>query len=152
MSRSENQPASSTSNSPSSQAQLNAASRQREAEKLRLTDDQKKSNHITSEQNRRNYLRSQFDRLSEIVPGAKGKARSEALVLEKLVEYGHAQLDEGRDMIEQIEKRGGVVDAGVKPSYYGEADLDGHGEEDEAEAQFSEQDVRARDTRSKSLG
>lgn len=125
---------SSNSNSPSSHGQLNPGSRQREAEKPRLTDDQKKSNHITSEQNRRNYLRSQFDRLSETIPGARGKARSEAVVLEKLVEYGQSQLREGRAMIDEIESREGVVDAQMKAKYYGGMDADGYGEEEEPRA------------------
>ena len=153
MSRSDQAQASSTSNSPSSQAQLNQALRQREAEKPRLTDDQKKTNHITSEQNRRNFLRSQFDRLSETVPGAKGKARSEALVLEKLVQYGHAQLEEGRAIIDEIESNGGVVDARLKAKYYGGTDADGYGEVDGAAGQDldHERGKGAYDTRSRSF-
>ena len=133
MSRSEQVSASPVSNSPDSQAHV---LRQREADKPRLTHDQKKTNHITSEQNRRNFLRSQFDRLSEIVPDAKGKARSEALVLERLVEYGHAQLKEGRKMIESIERQGGVVDPRLRVKYFEAPEFDaydGVGELEDAE-------------------
>lgn len=130
MSRSEQVPASPISNSPDSQAHI----LRREADKPRLTHDQKKTNHITSEQNRRNFLRSQFDRLSEIVPDAKGKARSEALVLERLVEYGHAQLKEGRKMIENIERQGGVVDPRLRIKYFEAPDFDAHEGVDELEA------------------
>lgn len=143
----------STSNSPSSQAHLNQAWRQREADKTRLTDDQKKNNHITSEQNRRNFLRAQFDRLSHLVPGAEGKARSEALVLEKLVDYGRVQVAEGRAMIEEIEKRGGQVDPNLKAKYYYGVDLDGYGEEDDGANQHLkyEDDGEAYDTRSRNF-
>lgn len=152
MSRSDLVQASSTSNSPSSQAQLNQSLRLREADKPRLTDDQKKTNHITSEQNRRNFLRSQFDRLADAVPGAKGKARSEALVLERLVDYGHAQLEEGRKTIEQIETRGGVVDEKLKAKYYRGADMDAHGELVAGHATDPEQGETAYDTQSRSFG
>ena len=154
MSHAEMAQRSSTSNSPGGQAQSNQAIRQREAEKPRLTDDQKKTNHITSEQNRRNYLRSQFDRLSETVPGTKGKARSEALVLEKLVEYGNAQLEEGRKMIEEIESHGGSVDAETKAKYYGGRDSDDHGEGNRTEGrvQDHEGEESAYDTGSRSFG
>ncbi|KAL8832782.1 MAG: hypothetical protein Q9191_000054 [Dirinaria sp. TL-2023a] len=116
---------------PASPAHLQ---RQREADKPRLTHDQKKTNHITSEQNRRNFLRSQFDRLSEIVPDAKGKARSEALVLERLVEYGHAQLKEGRKMIEIIERQGGAVDPRLRMKYFEAPHFNAYEGIDEVEA------------------
>ena len=128
MSRSEQVPASPISNSPDSQTHV---LRQREADKPRLTHDQKKTNHITSEQNRRNFLRSQFDRLSELVPDAKGKARSEALVLERLVEYGHAQLKEGRKMIEHIERQGGVVEPQIRAKYFSASTFNPYGKGEE---------------------
>ena len=105
----------SASNSPAS---FNQSNTQKDNDKPRLTDQQKKTNHITSEQNRRNFLRQQFDRLSEIVPGTQGKARSEAVVLEKLVNYGHSQIEEGQRMIEEIEKMGGAVDPETRAKFY----------------------------------
>lgn len=47
----------------------------------RLTDAEKKQNHIISEQKRRQAIRHGFDRLASLVPGMEGQGRSEALVL-----------------------------------------------------------------------
>lgn len=105
---------SSTSNSPASYNPYAVP----KDDKPRLTDEQKKTNHITSEQNRRNFLRQQFDRLSEIVPGTQGKARSEAVVLEKLVNYGHSQIEEGQRMILDIERMGGAVDPETRAKFF----------------------------------
>lgn len=44
-------------------------------------------NHIASEQQRRHTIRGVFDQLSELVPGMKGEARSEAKVLQATVDY-----------------------------------------------------------------
>ena len=107
--------ASSKSNSPAS---FNLPGSQKDNDKPRLTEQQKKSNHITSEQNRRIFLRQQFDRLSEIIPGTEGKARSEAVVLEKLVEYGAAQIKEGQEMIHEIERMGGSVDSETRAKFF----------------------------------
>ena len=109
------QTSSAASNSPGS---LNQTSIAKDNEKPRLTDEQKKTNHINSEQNRRNFLRQQFDRLSEMVPGTKGKARSEAVVLEKLVDFGHSQIEQGQRMIEEIERRGGYVDPEIRAKFF----------------------------------
>lgn len=106
---------SAASNSPGSFTQANFV---KDNEKPRLTDEQKKTNHINSEQNRRNFLRQQFDRLSEMVPGTKGKARSEAVVLEKLVDFGHSQIEQGQRMIEEIERRGGYVDPEIRAKFF----------------------------------
>lgn len=51
-------------------------------DKPRLTEEEKKLNHIRSEKKRREAIRDGFNRLSDIVPGMEGKGRSEALVLE----------------------------------------------------------------------
>ncbi|EAQ90832.1 hypothetical protein CHGG_02767 [Chaetomium globosum CBS 148.51] len=63
--------------SPTS-ANLKAAA----GEKRRLTEKEKKANHLASEKKRREHIRDQFDRLSNIVPGLEGRARSEGLSLE----------------------------------------------------------------------
>lgn len=60
--------------------------------KPRLTDSQKKANHILSEQKRREAIRKGFDRLAEIVPGMEGQGRSEAMVLAATVEYMKVQM------------------------------------------------------------
>ena len=49
--------------------------------KDRLTDAEKKQNHILSEQKRRQAIRQGFDRLAEMTPGMTGMGRSEANVL-----------------------------------------------------------------------
>lgn len=56
-----------------------------------LSEEQKKANHIASEQQRRQTIRGVFDQLSEIVPGMQGEARSEAKVLQATVDYMEAE-------------------------------------------------------------
>src|SRR5206468_1851686 len=53
------------------------------SERPRLTEQEKKTNHIASEQKRRMAIREGFDRLTEIVPGLEGQGRSESIVLKK---------------------------------------------------------------------
>lgn len=53
------------------------------AERPRLSEQEKKNNHIASEQKRRMAIREGFDRLTEIVPGLEGQGRSESIVLKK---------------------------------------------------------------------
>jgi heteromeric Ino2p/Ino4p transcription factor len=50
-------------------------------DKPRLTDAEKKQNHIISEQKRRQAIRQGFDRLATITPKMSGMGRSEATVL-----------------------------------------------------------------------
>ncbi|XWW95334.1 hypothetical protein V2A60_003292 [Cordyceps javanica] len=83
-------------------------------EKPRLTEEEKKQNHIASEQKRRQAIREGFDRLTELVPGLEGQGRSEGLVLKKTVEYMRQQLDERQSMIERVEQTGGAVDPELK--------------------------------------
>lgn len=78
---------------PESQSPTNAADRPR------LTEAQKKENHIRSEQKRREAIREGFDRLASIVPGMEGQGRSEAVVLEATIKH----------MREQIVKRQGII-------------------------------------------
>lgn len=85
-------------------------------EKPRLTDKEKKSNHIASEQKRRAAIREGFDRLTELVPGLEGQGRSESIVLQKTVDFMHLKLQERRDLIAEIESKGGLVDDSFRPS------------------------------------
>ncbi|KAH0356597.1 hypothetical protein KCU81_g668, partial [Aureobasidium melanogenum] len=62
------------------------------ADKPRLTEQEKKNNHIASEQKRRQAIREGFDRLAEIVPGMSGQGRSEAVMLSATVTYMRTQL------------------------------------------------------------
>ncbi len=69
------------------------------ADRPRLTEAQKKENHIRSEQRRREAIREGFDRLAAIVPGMEGQGRSEAVVLEATLQH----------MREKIEERGRII-------------------------------------------
>ena len=83
-------------------------------EKPRLTEQEKKNNHIASEQKRRAAIREGFDRLTELVPGLEGQGRSESVVLKKSVDYMREVLQERRDLVKEVEARGGAVEAGLK--------------------------------------
>ena len=58
----------------------------------RLSDAQKKKNHIESEKKRREAIRAGFEQLSKIVPGCEGRAHSESVVLQRTVTYLNEQL------------------------------------------------------------
>ncbi|KAF4592398.1 Helix-loop-helix DNA-binding protein [Ophiocordyceps camponoti-floridani] len=83
-------------------------------EKPRLTEEEKKQNHIASEQKRRQAIREGFDRLTELVPGLEGQARSEGLVLKRTVAFMRHQLQERMRLIDAVEKAGGYVDEQLK--------------------------------------
>ena len=83
-------------------------------EKPRLTEQEKKQNHIASEQKRRAAIREGFDRLTDIVPGLQGQARSEGMVLTKVVDFAREKLDERQALIREIEAKGGIVEPGLK--------------------------------------
>ncbi|KAK2784941.1 hypothetical protein FQN53_008127 [Emmonsiellopsis sp. PD_33] len=85
-----------------------------EKEKPRLTEQEKKNNHIASEQKRRAAIREGFDRLTELVPGLEGQGRSEGVVLRKTVDFMQLKLQERRDLVEEIEKRGGAIDDSMR--------------------------------------
>ncbi|CAK3751462.1 bHLH domain-containing [Lecanosticta acicola] len=55
--------------------------------KSRLSEMEKRDNHIKSEKKRREAIRQGFDRLARIVPGMEGQGRSEAIVLQATVNY-----------------------------------------------------------------
>lgn len=83
-------------------------------DKPRLTEQEKKNNHIASEQKRRAAIREGFDRLTELVPGLEGQGRSESIVLKKTVDFMHLQLQERRELIAEIESRGGRIDEALR--------------------------------------
>lgn len=85
-------------------------------DKPRLTDQEKKSNHIASEQKRRAAIREGFDRLTELVPGLEGQGRSESIVLQKTVDFMHVKLQERHNLIAEIETKGGRVDESLRPT------------------------------------
>lgn len=76
------------------------------ADRPRLTEAQKKENHIRSEQKRREAIREGFDRLASIVPGMEGQGRSEAVVLEATVKYLREQVVERNRVIAEAQANG----------------------------------------------
>ncbi|EOD51999.1 putative helix-loop-helix DNA-binding domain-containing protein [Neofusicoccum parvum] len=75
-------------------------------EKPRLTEEEKKNNHIASEQKRRQAIRQGFDRLASIVPGMDGQGRSEAIVLDATVKYMREQYAEQQRLVECARAKG----------------------------------------------
>ncbi|KAF2017937.1 hypothetical protein BU24DRAFT_460927 [Aaosphaeria arxii CBS 175.79] len=75
-------------------------------EKTLLSEDQKKSNHIRSEQKRREAIREGFDKLAAVVPGLDGMGRSEALVLEGALKLAREEVVKRRDLIAQAKQNG----------------------------------------------
>ncbi|KAI0999949.1 hypothetical protein K3495_g8250 [Podosphaera aphanis] len=84
-------------------------------EKPRLSEHEKKANHIASEQKRRHAIREGFDRLTVMVPGLENQGRSECLVLRKTVEYIRTQLSENARLKREIGDLGGIVDRKFTP-------------------------------------
>jgi len=66
---------SSTTNSRASPSTGNGSGSN--SDRPRLTDAEKKQNHILSEQKRRQAIRMGFDRLAAMTPGMNGMGRSE---------------------------------------------------------------------------
>lgn len=76
------------------------------ADRPRLTDAQKKENHIRSEQKRREAIREGFDRLASIVPGMEGQGRSEAVVLEATIKLMREKIMERQELIARARTQG----------------------------------------------
>ncbi|OOF95504.1 hypothetical protein ASPCADRAFT_207983 [Aspergillus carbonarius ITEM 5010] len=91
-------------------AEASSAANVQDKEKPRLTEQEKKNNHIASEQKRRAAIREGFDRLTELVPGLEGQGRSESIVLRKTVDFIQLQLRERQELMAEIERRGGRID------------------------------------------
>ncbi|CAO3638308.1 unnamed protein product [Mucor fragilis] len=77
---------SSPTSPPQQQGRAKAGRARKPAHEL-LSEDQKKANHIASEQKRRANIRIGFDQLVDMVPALDSCHRSEALILQKSVEY-----------------------------------------------------------------
>lgn len=75
-------------------------------QKDRLTDEEKKKNHLASEQRRREAIRREFDMLSDIVPGMQGMGRSENTVLGATVTFLREQILENQRLIKASEAAG----------------------------------------------
>lgn len=76
------------------------------ADRPRLTEAQKKENHIRSEQKRREAIREGFDRLAATVPGMEGQGRSEAVVLEATIKYMREKIVERQEIIANAQAQG----------------------------------------------
>ncbi|KAI9099238.1 Myc-type, basic helix-loop-helix domain-containing protein, partial [Phlyctochytrium arcticum] len=63
-----------------------------------LTDEEKRANHIESEKKRRHNIRTGFDQLVEIVPTLNQCHRSEAIILQKAVDYVRFLLNQRREL------------------------------------------------------
>ena len=74
--------------------------------KSRLTEAERRYNHIQSERKRRDALRYAFDRLAELTPGMSGQGRSESVVLQKVVEYAREQMQERERLMRALEAKG----------------------------------------------
>ncbi|KAK3201775.1 hypothetical protein GRF29_164g644031 [Pseudopithomyces chartarum] len=77
-----------------------------QADRPRLTEAQKKENHIRSEQKRREAIRDGFDRLASIVPGMEGQGRSEAVVLDATLQMIREEINKRKHIIEGAKAQG----------------------------------------------
>lgn len=87
------------------------------AERPRLTEQEKKNNHIASEQKRRQAIREGFDRLAEIVPGMKGQGRSEAQMLTATVDEMRNQLNDKEKLRAVATTRLGITEMEFEEIY-----------------------------------
>ena len=79
-----------------------------------LTEEQRKANHISSEQKRREKIREQYDKLAGLTPGMEGQGRSEGRVLEQAVKHAVRLKEERATLIQNIEAKGGIVPPDLK--------------------------------------
>ncbi|KAK3394560.1 hypothetical protein B0H63DRAFT_444704 [Podospora didyma] len=75
-------------------------------ERPRLTEEEKKANHILSEQKRRQAIREGFDKLANTVPGLQGQGRSEGMVLQGTLKFIREQLERLEKNIMRMEEAG----------------------------------------------
>ncbi|KAJ4397289.1 Transcription factor [Gnomoniopsis smithogilvyi] len=96
-----------------------------DTDKPRLTEEQKRQNHITSEQKRRQGIRYGFDKLCEVVPGLEGQGRSEGHVLNETTRQLLDAIEERKQLVAEVERRGGVVPDHLKgPALIDTSDVD----------------------------
>lgn len=82
--------------------------------KPRLTDAEKKANHVASEQKRRQKIRDAYARIARMVPGAEGKERSEEALLRLYLAYVKELTERRQQLIGMVEDEGGVVEDELK--------------------------------------
>nr|CAG8543307.1 12897_t:CDS:2 [Entrophospora candida] len=88
-----------------------------------LTEAEKKANHIASEQKRRQNIRLGFDQLVEIVPTLSQCHRSEALILQKSVEYIQQLLMQKNELKDRVKSL--QVTLGDPPDHVDDSSSDG---------------------------
>lgn len=76
------------------------------ADKPRLSEQEKKNNHIASEQKRRQAIREGFDEIADLTPGLSGHGRSEAMVLEGASRFLKSLLAERWKLLQQAQEQG----------------------------------------------
>ena len=86
------------------------------ADKPRLTEQEKKNNHIASEQKRRQAIREGFDRLADIVPGMSGQGRSEAVMLQNTVTFMRSELSK-KELLKEKAMKLGVSEGDFEQMY-----------------------------------
>ncbi|MCJ1397832.1 hypothetical protein MMC11_001028 [Xylographa trunciseda] len=74
-----------------------------------LTEEQRRENHILSEQKRRNLIKQGFDDLSELVPGLKSGGFSKSAMLTQAVEWLESLIDGNTRLVVQLNE----MDRGV---------------------------------------
>ena len=82
--------------------------------KPRLTEAEKKANHVASEQKRRQKIRDAYVRIARIVPGAEGKERSEETLLRLYLAYVKDLVEQRQRLIGMVESEGGFVEDELK--------------------------------------
>lgn len=76
------------------------------ADKPRLSEQEKKNNHIASEQKRRQAIREGFDEIAELTPGMAGHGRSEAMVLEQASNFLRSLLAHRWRLLQKAQEMG----------------------------------------------
>ncbi|KAF2458262.1 hypothetical protein BDY21DRAFT_284570 [Lineolata rhizophorae] len=76
------------------------------ADRSRLTEEEKRNNHINSEHRRREGIRYEFDRLASLVPGMEGLGRSEYAVLQATVRFLRNLLEERERLLVEARSHG----------------------------------------------
>lgn len=82
--------------------------------KPRLTEAEKRANHVASEQKRRQKIRDAYLRISHIVPGAEGKERSEEALLRLYLDYVKNLTEQRQLLIRMVESEGAFVEDELK--------------------------------------
>ncbi len=87
------------------------------AEKTRLTDQEKKANHIRSERKRRDNVRAGMIKLSHMIPGAHELFKSEIKMVDAYTKYVEQLLVERQAMVQRLEDKGSFVEEHLKNPY-----------------------------------